>query len=129
MGVAQALLALCGQVMHSPQNMFPPLNLRGSAWERTRNRDLHTTAGLPAQGAARQTLVIWCEASLASAPACVQETEKRLKDIVAGKRQAGPLAVANGAARKGPAGKQRQTMLVFTVRRRQAEDSLFCEPR
>ncbi len=45
-----------------------------------------------------------------------QETEKRLRDIVAGKRQAGPL-IANGAARKGPAGqKQRQTMLVFTVR-------------
>ena len=51
----------------------------------------------------------------------MQETEKRLKDIVAGKRQAGPLAVANGAARKGPAGKQRQTMLVFTVRWRQTE--------
>ncbi|KAK9834855.1 hypothetical protein WJX81_004062 [Elliptochloris bilobata] len=45
-----------------------------------------------------------------------QETEKRLKDIVAGKRQAGPLAVANGAARKGPVGKQRQTMLVFTAK-------------
>jgi len=49
------------------------------------------------------------------APRAAQETEKRLRDTVAGKRQAGPL-VANGGARKGPAGKQRQAMLVFTVR-------------
>ena len=47
----------------------------------------------------------------------VQEAEKRLRDIVAGKRPAGALATANGGRGRGAMAKAgRQPMLVFTVR-------------
>ena len=53
----------------------------------------------------------WCRAR---APALgAQESEKRLRDIVTGKRQGGVLAVNGAAGRK--LGKQRQQLFVFTV--------------
>ncbi len=45
---------------------------------------------------------------------CVQEAEKRLRDIVTGKKPSGALAV-NGTAARKIGGKQRQQLFVFTV--------------
>ena len=47
------------------------------------------------------------------AAGALQESEKRLRDIVTGKRQGGVLAVNGTAGRK--LGKQRQQLFVFTV--------------
>ena len=45
----------------------------------------------------------------------MQEAEKRLRDIVTGKKPSGALAV-NGTAARKMGGKQRQQLFVFTVR-------------
>ena len=44
----------------------------------------------------------------------MQEAEKRLRDIVTGKKPSGALAV-NGTAARKMGGKQRQQLFVFTV--------------
>ena len=54
----------------------------------------------------------------------LQEAEKRLRDIVTGKKAGSALAVNGSAARK-LGSKQRQQLFVFTVRHSLASDSMY----
>ena len=68
-----------------------------------------------AMGHYKQALHDYQKANKAdSANPDTQEAEKRLKDIVTGKRTGNGM-VANGVARKGSNGRQKPQMLVYTV--------------